>query len=138
LPGVLPLAFARPSGTIPQIPDILVSKADGFNDSPEYNRLADFELDIAGVVLSAFARYLCRIHDHRLREQNDEQIKAAIGSAHDAIEELVSTRESGVVELITDEVYENFDCRAQVLADIRRYLRPQSLALYEQWVKKHQ
>lgn len=111
----------RRESTIPHIPRILVAEAAGFQESPEYKRLADFELDISGVVFGAFAQYLCRIHDHRLKEQNDVDIEAAIRSAHDAVEALVSTRESGVVELITDELFENLNCRTEVLADISRY-----------------
>jgi len=116
-----------------EISTLLVSTVSGFGESPEYQKLAEYERDISGVVVGAFAQYLCRLHERKQAGENNEDLDSAITSAHNAIEEMASSSESAILELVTDEIYENLECNTEVLEKIREHLNPASLALYERW-----
>lgn len=94
-----------------QIPEFLRSTVSGFKQSPEYLKLREYEHDISAVVMSAFAEYLCRIHDRKLFGHSEETTSAAITSAHEAIEVMASWSESCSRELLTDELFENLECK---------------------------
>ena len=119
-----------------EIPAFLSSNAEGFRESPEYQQLADYELEISGVVVSAFARYLCRLHEQEQAGDTNVDLAGAIASAHDAIEVLAASPESAVHDLLTDELYENLDCQGEVLERLRQQLRPAALAIYDSWHSK--
>lgn len=54
-----------------EIPTLLVSTVSGFGESPEYQKLAEYERDISGVVVGAFAQYLCRLHEQPEESSED-------------------------------------------------------------------
>ena len=116
-----------------EIPAFLVSTATGFRESPEYKQLADYELDISGVVVSAFARYLCRLHEQKQATDGNSELDDAIASAHHAVEVLALSKDSAVHDLVTDELFEALDCKGEVLEGLRQHLSPASLALYNVW-----
>ncbi len=125
--------FILQKNSIQEIPAFLVTRVSGFSESAEYKELRDYELDIPGVVCGVFAKYLCKMHERRLEGHTDESVNSAISSAHEAIEVLASSPESTSRELVTDEIYENLDCKENVLEQIRSHLKPESRALYQRW-----
>ena len=114
-----------------QILEFLRSTVSGFKESPEYLKLREYEHDISAVVMSAFAEYVCRIHDQNCLDIRKRPPRAAITSAHEAVQVMASWSESSSRELLTDELFENLDCKKQVLDDIKQHLKPHALALYE-------
>ena len=119
-----------------QIPEFLRSTVVGFEESPEYQQLRGYEQDISGVVLGAFAGYLCKIHEKILVGHAEQNTEAVINSAHEAIEVLASSPGSTSRDLVTDELYENLECKEDVLKEIRRHLKPNALALYERYTAR--
>jgi hypothetical protein len=45
-----------------------------FKESPEYEELRAYELDISGVVVAAFAKYLCRLHERKQAGEENEDL----------------------------------------------------------------
>ncbi len=119
-----------------EIPTLLVSSVNGFKESSEYGELRDYELDISGVVVASFAKYLCRLHERKQAGEENADLDRAIASAHDMIELMAASRESSLLELVTDEIFENLDDKPEVLEKIKEDLRPASLALYERWASR--
>jgi hypothetical protein len=120
----------RPSQS-ERVPSILVSRVAGFSDSPEYREMRDYELAIPGVVCSHFAKYLQRLHKEQARGNDNEMVRSGIQSAHEVLNSLASSHETDV--LVTDEVFESFDCSPEVLERIKAHLKPNALALYRRW-----
>jgi 3-hydroxyacyl-CoA dehydrogenase len=116
-----------------EIPTLLVSTVSDFRESPEYQKLAEYERDISAVVVGAFAQYLSRLHERKQAGENNVNLDSAITSAHNAVEEMATSSESAILDLVTDEIYENLDCNTEVLEKIREHLKPASLALYDRW-----
>jgi hypothetical protein len=125
--------FIRREGEASRIPDLLVSRVSGFIESPAYRKLRDYEATIPGVVCSAFADYLVQIHTHEMDGQSERGIRMAISSAHDTLELLATSPETEIRNLVTDEIFENIECRCEVLQKIKQYLMPGALALYRRW-----
>lgn len=121
----------RPS-RLERVPSILASEVAGFTDSPEYREMRDYELTIPGVVCSHFAKYLQRLHEEQTQGKENETVGRAIQSAHEVLDSLASSHETNV--LVTDEVFEAFDCAPDVLERITSHLKPNALALYRQWI----
>jgi hypothetical protein len=124
--------FIRRDNSLKQIPELLVTHATGFRESPEYRKLRDYERDIPGVVCSAFAEYICKIHEENVVGQ-DNSVRNSVYSAHEALEMLASSQEAIIRELVADEIYENLDCKGEVLDSLVALLGPHSLALYRRW-----
>jgi hypothetical protein len=125
--------FIRHKSTVQHIPSLLAGVV-GFEQSTEYQALRDYELDIAGVVCGAFARYLSRIHSTIGQESNS----VAIDSAHDVLERLATCSESAVRSLVTDEIFENLDGEPSELEEIRKHLKPKAGALFSRWLGPQQ
>jgi hypothetical protein len=125
--------FIWEKSKFPDVPRVLVSTVEGFEASPEYRKLPDYERDISGVVVGAFAAYLCRLHEQLQAGEKDDGLRMAVISAHDAIEEMAGSSESAMIDLVTDEIYENLDCKPEVLKSIQEHLKPVSLTLYQRW-----
>jgi len=113
-----------------KIPALLVSRVSGFGESPEYRKLRDYEFDIPGVVCAAFADYLGRIH----QEERSERNARIISSAHETLEMLASLPETAVRDLVTDEIYENMECKPDALERFKDQLRPSARVLYLRWI----
>jgi len=123
--------FIRKKSMLSEIPDLLSAKVFGFKDSVEYREMADYERDIPGVVAAAFAKYLCRIHRPELSGQI--ATKRAVKSCHDMLDNLAASSEAPVRAIVTDEIFENFDCEPAVLEDIKQHLKFHALDAYRQW-----
>jgi len=111
-----------------EVPQLLRSTVLGFEESDEYREIGDYAGDISAVVMAAFAEYLCKLEAQELTAHAAD---SAITSAYEALEMLASSPESGIRELVTDEIYEKLDdCEPRVLEKIRSRLGPQASALY--------
>jgi len=110
---------------------MLASEVAGFTDSPEYRAMRDYELTIPGVVCSHFAKYLQRLHEEQIQGRESETLIRAIQSAHEVLNSLASSHETDV--MVTEEIFEAFDCAPEVLERIRSHLKPSALALYRRW-----
>lgn len=126
--------FIRRDSELENIPSLLVSRVSGFRESHEYREMRDYELDIPGVVCGAFARYLSRIHAESAAANNQSAIGTAVASAHEAIETLASSPETAVRSLVTDEIFENLECKLDVLEQMKSHFKPKALALYQRWI----
>jgi len=123
--------FIRVGMRSEEIPSFLTVGVAGFKDSFEYGELRDYEGEIVGVVCGAFAKYVCRLAKEHLSAERSHM--AALSSAHAAIEAMAASPATEIQALITDEVFENFDCEPAVLETITRDLKPNAAALYSHW-----
>ncbi|GEM_PF-2605411 len=123
--------FIHRPNQIEHVPTILASKVAGFIESPEYHEMRNYELNIPGVVCSHFAKYLQRLHQEQAHLVKTETLEKAISSAHEILNLLARSAETHA--LVTDEIFEAFDCSPDILEKIKSHLKPEAFALYERW-----
>ena len=91
-----------------------------------------YELDIPGVVCGAFARYLFRIHEQELMNKSEPDAEEIKESIHRMLEQMATSPE--LVDYVVDEIYENIECKPEVIERIKAHLKPNALALYRRWM----
>jgi hypothetical protein len=125
--------FIRKRGIRDDFRNILVSRVLGFKDSPEYQELREYELEIPGVVCSAFAKFIQRLHQEQMNGDKTEAMEKKIQSAHDVLEYLASSHETK--ELVKEEAFESFDDGQDLLDAIRQHMGPMARRLFDEFSK---
>lgn len=128
--------FIRRQSEVQDIPSLLTSRVFGFRESPEYRELRDYELDIPGVVCGAFGRYIARIHEQAAADASGSIPDTAIASSHEVMEALASSPEPAVHSLVTDEIFENLECKPEALKHFEAHLKGNILRLYKRWMRE--
>jgi len=121
----------------PKVPDILLSTAQGFADSPEYDGLNDRERQLPGVVAASFTRFFVRFQDAELREGLSDRDAKSLADAYEAIETLSSKRDEQIRTLVQDEIFENIRASEATWRVIEGRFGPQSKTLFEEWRKRN-
>ena len=124
--------FIRRESEAKKIPALLASQVRGFKESLEFKAMRRYELDIPGVVCGAFARYLFRIHEQELMNKSEPDAEEIKESIHRMLEQMATSPE--LVDYVVDEIYENIECKPEVIERIKAHLKPNALALYRRWM----
>jgi len=111
----------RGDGTC-DIPRIL-SSIEGFANSLEYERLADYDRENPGVVLAAFGCYLSRLHQRYLSGDAAPSLKSQLSFAHQALESLSTSPSTSVRNLLIDECFAAVE-DSGVIESVKAHLGP--------------
>jgi hypothetical protein len=117
------------------IVDFLTAHVLGFSESEEFIQLRQSRSDrLPHLVCGAFNRYFLRLLDAERRIITADEMSHVALSCFETIEQMAQSNDPEVRNMLVVEVFDHLDCDEQILATIRRHLRPASKLLYEHWV----
>lgn len=85
----------------------LVSGVQGFADSKEFEQLGDELSRLPGLVFGAFTKVLVRFQEEEIRRGLSDRDSKTLDDAYRALEDLSSTTDDSVLNLVETEVFEN-------------------------------
>lgn len=121
----------------PGVPELLLSRVQGFADSLEYERLNETERGLPGVVAAAFTRFFVRFQDAERQEGLGDRDAKTLDDTYRAIEDLVLSPDERVRTLVEDEIFENIRASETTWRAIESRLAPMSRALFGEWRRKN-
>ena len=116
-----------------KLPEFLVRTVPGFEDSPEYQLVAEHR-DLPGVIVGALTPFLVRLETASQERTLDAEEAASLDGTYEAIEAMAASDDPDVENAVVVEIFEHLHAPARIQAAIRGALRPASRALYARWV----
>src|SRR6187200_2995399 len=104
-----------------RLPEFLVRRVPGFEQSPEYLLVAD-NFDLPGVIVGALTPFVVRLEKASQSGTLDAAGAASLAGVYQAIEEMAASDDPEVENAVVVEVFEHLDADPRTLAAIREHL----------------
>jgi hypothetical protein len=116
---------------------LLLRDVQGFADSKEYESLVDYDLsDVTGLVCAKFTRFFLRFQEEEIRHGLSDRDARTLEDAYRVIEELSSSPDLSVQNLIQTEVFENMTVSGDVITAAMGRFGVKTRDLYEDWRRR--
>lgn len=117
--------------------DALLRSVLGFSDSKELEQLGEVLSRSPGLVCAAFTKFFLRFQEEELQRGLSDRDAQTLDSAYRALEELSSTDDDSVVNLLQTEVFENLRGSSALFQAVVARLGARTRQLYEEWKSRN-
>jgi len=117
--------------------DVLLRGVQGFADSKEFEQLGEALCGSPGLVCAAFTKFFVRFQEEEIRRGLSERDAKTLDDAYRALEELSSSSDDSVLNLVQTEVFENLRGSNSVFDAVEARFGKRTRQLYEEWKSKN-
>ena len=114
-------------GEYDSLPDFLLAAIPGFQESPEFELVAE-DTDLPGVIVGALSPYVVRLEGEASRETWDAGGRTSLDAVYETFERMASSRDGHVENALVVEVFEHLHCTERIRRRIVKQLGPHSRA----------
>ena len=118
-----------------KVPELLLARVSGFEDSKEYAVVDESEKGLLTIVMDSFASFFLRLQAAALEGDLDQRDTKSLADSYAVIELLAGLHDHGVNSLLEDCVYWDFADDDSCRIAIESRLGPESITHYSRWRK---